>query len=166
MPSRTAKRDTDWFPHFVSSGTTASLGVGGEVTIVDIEIENRGTGVAYGGGAIVGMRLWLSVDPGADLLGGHPVAMVMIIPAGLAVPSLNTVSELKQAESFEWFWFPLMAKAGEGIAVTYSGEAHIKTARRFKQADRVIVLVMNNSQVAFDAASDVALVMDAYVKEG
>lgn len=161
-----AKKGVDWFPIYDEDVDVASLGADGELAVIDVEIENRGTGVAYGSGAIVGLRLWSSVVANVNTE-EPPVLHAMILPAGLAVPSVKTATLMKRAEKFYWFTLPLEIKVGvmaELAEQMFGASVHIKTARRFDQGDR-FVLVIHNPGGVYASTAESLTTIDAYVRE-
>lgn len=160
-----AKKGVDWFPIYDEDADIASLAADGELTMIDVEIENRGTGVAYGSGAVVGLRMWSYVGPESDLASEGLVLHAMILPAGLAVPSVKSPTLMKRAEKFYWFTLPLRANGVQAAGVVYVGEVHIKTARRFDQGDRLVVVVHNLSSGSLGAGAESETTIDAYVRE-
>ncbi len=160
-----AKKGVDWFPIYDEDADIASLAADGELTVIDVEIENRGTGVAYGSGAIVGLRVWCTVDPESDMAGEIPVLHCMILPAGLAVPSVKTATLMKRAEKFYWFTLPLFPGHQDAAGTHNQNEVHIKTARRFDQGDRIVFVIHNQASGAYAAGAESAMIVDAYVRE-
>lgn len=158
----------DWYP-ISDDVAVASLLADSQATVLDAEIENRNTGVAYGSGAIVGVRIWMSVKPEA-LIEAAPHFHVMIVPAGLTIPTLNTDAQLKQNELFHWFMGMLDAPSGDPTTASVwalrPSPLRIRTARRFNQADRFVVVMHNTDEsVAFGAGARASVLVDAYVRE-
>ena len=163
---RTAKKQTDWIP-FQDEVALTSLAADSETTLLDIEIENRNTGVAYGSGALVGFRSFLACNPETQL-NSNPVVALMILPAGLAIPSIVTDATLKSAEMWIWARKALGYRGGPGSTTTgfYEGELVLKTARRYNQADRIVLRIMNTDEnVAFAAGATGMVAGHVYARE-
>lgn len=160
-----AKKGVDWFPIYDEGQVIASLGADGEVDLVDVEIENRGTGVAYGSGAVVGLRMWVTLQTDSATTDEAPIVHVMILPPGLAVPSVKTAPLMKQAEKFYWFTLPLTFIGESGTDLFWGGSVHIKTARKFDQADRLVAVLHNPDAGVFGASAVNSVIIDAYVRE-
>lgn len=157
---------TRWFPIEKNEAATLdALAADGEGVIADVEIEDRGTGIAYTGGAVVSYRLWCDIKPEA-VLESMPNLHVFIVPAGEDIPSVATPTLLKQSQHMHW----AMTKFKGGItgdmtsASVLSLFMQINTARRFRQADRFVVVIHNAGAVAFGAAAVGSILVDAYVR--
>lgn len=136
-----------------------------EVTLVDSEIEHKGTGTAYSSGALVGLRAWINIHP-AVIINSPPHVHCLLLPAGLAIPATSSEANKKNAEKFFW-WQSMMKPSGaDGADAMYFNEIQIKTARRFDQSDRLLIRVHNTSEVtAFAAGAFAAALVDVYVRE-
>ena len=142
-----------------------ALTADGEGTLIDSEIEHKGTGVAYSSGALVGLRAWIDCFPAATIEAA-PHIHCLLLPAGLAIPATSTEAEKKNAEKFFW-WQTMMKPATlQGTSTVYFAEVQIKTARRFDQSDRLLLRLHNTDEdTAFGAASKAAALIDVYVRE-
>ncbi len=163
---RTAKKQTDWIP-FQDQVALAALAADLEATLLDIEIENRNTGVAYGSGALVGLRVHMSVNP-EGAVEAPPVVTLMILPAGLAIPSIVTDATLKSSEMWIWARKTLDSSLGAGSSsnVVFSGDMVLKTARRYNQADRLVIRVHNADEaIAFGAGANGFVQGHVYARE-
>ncbi len=157
---------TRWFPiSEVEVDTLDALAASTQAIIADVEIEDRGTGVAYTGGAVVSYRLWVDIKPEAVIEMG-PTIHVLIVPAGETVLSLVTAALLKKAEHQHWAMMKLVPSSGDpAVTSIWTGMLEIKTARRFRQADRFVVVMINkDDSVAFGAAAVGSILVDAYVR--
>ena len=145
--------------------TLDSLAGGAQAVLVDTEIEDRGTGVAYTAGAVVSFRLWVDVKPEA-VIEAYPRLHVLVVPAGEGIPSLTSESSLKQSEHFHWAMIKLSLFGSVIDASTHlSSFLEIKTARRYRQGDRFVVVLVNmDSSIAFGAAAIGSVLIDAYVR--
>lgn len=137
-----------------------------EGTLIDSEIEHKGTGAAYGSGALVGLRAWISVLPNA-VLQSPPHVHCLLLPAGLAIPATSSEANKKNAEKFFWWQLMMDPQAAVGSSSQiFGGAVQIKTARRFDQSDRLLVIVHNTDEsTAFGASSFGAALIDVYVRE-
>ena len=136
-----------------------------EATLIDSEIEHKGTGVAYSSGALVGLRAWMSVFPG-QAVQTPPHVHCLLLPAGLAIPATTSEANKKNAEKF--FWWQVMMKPTDPsqAGTTYYSEVQIKTARRFDQSDRLLIIVHNTDEgTAFAAGAFASALVDVYVRE-
>ncbi len=166
MSGRTRKPGaTRWYPVFeFEQSALDSLAGGGQATIADVELEDRGTGVAYHGGAVVSFRLWMDIKAEA-ILETAPSVHIMIVPAGEGIPSVSGGTALKQAEHLHWAMKKMMPVSDPGSSSLFVMEMEIKTARRFRQGDRfIIVLVNHDTNVAFGAAAVGGFLLDAYIR--
>ena len=124
----------DWMPIEDEVGLGALAG-DAEFTLVDSEIEHKGTGTAYGSGALVGLRAWMSIMPAA-VIQSPPHVHCLLLPAGLAIPATNSEANKKNAEKFFW-WQAMMKPVGDPTTgIMYYAETQIKTARRFDQSPK------------------------------
>ncbi len=136
-----------------------------EGTLIDTEIQHQGTGVAYSSGALVGLRSWIAVMPGATLQ-TPPHVHCLMLPAGLAIPATVTEANKKNAEKFFWWQVMVMPVSTPGAGNIYTAEVQIKTARRFDQSDRLLLVVHNTDEsTAFAAGAFGAALIDVYVRE-
>ena len=136
-----------------------------EATLVDSEIEHKGTGAAYSSGALVGLRAWIQASPQATI-DTAPHVHCLLLPAGLAIPATSSEANKKNAEKFFW-WQAMMRPTGNmGPNAAYFAEVQIKTARRYDQSDRLLVILHNTDEnTAFGAAARAATLIDVYVRE-
>ena len=145
--------------------SVASLAADAESTVIDTEIEHKGTGVAYSSGALVGLRAWLSVYPAASVA-APPHFHCLLLPAGLAIPATVTEANKKNAEKFFWWQTMLRPTGLLNAANMFYQEVQIKTARRFDQSDRLLLIVHNTDEdTAFAAGAFAAALIDVYVRE-
>ena len=142
-----------------------SLAALAQGTIVDIEIEDRGTGVAFGAGAVVSFRIWADVKPEA-VVETAPELHVFIVPAGEGIPAIASDAQLKQSQHFHWAMKKFSSVSADPAATAvFFMEMEIKTARRYRQGDRFVVQLKNaDSAVAFGAAAVAGILVDAYVR--
>ena len=157
----------DWMP-VEDEVALANLASDGEATLVDSEIEHKGTGVAYSSGALVGLRAWVSVDVAA-LISSPPHIHCLLLPAGLAIPATSSEANKKNAEKFFW-WQKMLSPTGAISATAgthiYYSEVQIKTARRYDQSDRLLLRVHNTDESSpFGASGFGAALIDVYVRE-
>ena len=142
-----------------------AIGGDAEATLIDSEIEHKGTGVAYSSGALVGLRSWISVNPSAVVL-SPPHVHCLLLPAGLAIPATSSEANKKNAEKFFWWQAMMSPTSFSQTAVIYTAEIQIKTARRYDQSDRLLIIVHNTDEtVAFGGAASAAALIDVYVRE-
>ena len=148
----------------VSVGT-ASLADNAQAAIVDSALANPTTSQAYGRGVLGGLRVNVSLYPAADTK-IMPEVFVLILPLGLAVPSLLTPALIKANERFVWLRGQFRCSmALSATAATYTFEAAPKTKRRFEMNDRLVVVILNQTGVAFGAGSNATSVIDVFATE-
>ena len=135
-----------------------------EFTVIDSEIEHKGTGVAYSSGALVGLRAWISCHPGAAVT-SPPHVHCLLLPAGLAIPATNSEANKKNAEKFFWWQAMLRPAAGAITSTPFFAEVQIKTARRFDQSDRILIVLHNTDEGLAFASGVAACLIDVYVRE-
>ena len=163
---RGKRSQVDWMP-IEDELVVGAVAADAEVTLVDSEIEHKGTGVAYSSGALVGLRAWIQCVPQV-LIDTAPHVHCMLLPAGLAIPGTGTEADKKNVEKFFW-WQGMMRPSGaSGITAGFMFfmEVQIKTARRFDQSDRLLIRLHNTDEnTAFGATARAAALIDVYVRE-
>ena len=82
----------------------------------------------------------------------------MILPAGLAIPSIVTDATLKAAEMWIWARKVLLSDARSDVNIFYAGELVLKTARRYNQADRIVFRVQNSDETTGYAAAAIGFI--------
>ena len=154
----------DWMP-IEDEVAIGALAADAEFTIIDSEIEHKGTGAAYSSGALVGLRAWVSCNPDAAVL-SPPHVHCLLLPAGLAIPATGSEANKKNAEKFFWWQLMLRPATGAGTSNYFYSDVQIKTARRFDQSDRLLLRLHNTDEgVAFGAQGSAASLIDVYVRE-
>ncbi|MFZ1990784.1 MAG: hypothetical protein WAW96_13565 [Alphaproteobacteria bacterium] len=103
---------------------------------------------------------------GQAAITGPLEVFVLILPLGMAVPSLTTPALIKASERFIWLRGQCRSAVGESATAPWQNfEAAPRTKRRYEMNDRIAVAVINRSGIAFGAAALECLVMDLYATE-
>jgi hypothetical protein len=97
---------------------------------------------------------------------GHTEVVVLVLPTGLAVPTVNTVATLKANERFIWLRgsteLLVPPSATVGIEVF---EANPATKRRYEINDRLVMVLINRSNAVWGAGSAITGVVDVYANQ-
>ena len=155
-----ARRDIIWLtPAYAGDSGVASLAAnGGEGTVYDFTLDDPNSGVVYQGGTVVGGQFFLSVDS-INALDSRPLALLMVLPPGLTVPSVNTEAKRKQQEQYMWIVSPMQGRSGN---VTWDWDFKVRTARRVEPGGRIVLTLLNQSGVAFGAGAKARVLYDLY----
>lgn len=153
-------------PIFAREQTTLdSLGTTAQATLLNATIENVNTSEDYGSGSIKGLRLDFVIKPEA-IIEMPPHVVVMILPSGMSVPDVGSNALIKQNERFIWGTLVLRAWTDPAATSIWSGQLHLKTARRFHSGDKLTVVIENNDPaVTFGAAAVGYMFGRVYVSE-
>src|SRR3989304_6158815 len=132
---QTVSRETDWF---CPGGAVAIAGLAAnaQFPILDAAFTNPIDSQSYDAGTIVGLRAWCDVYPDA-VISARPYFVVMILPNGMAVPTVATEIQRKQNEDFIWFWGPATRRADDSFAAVdcFEYNVEIRSARKFERAE-------------------------------
>ena len=164
---RSGGSGVDWFPVTGSSGTVLDgLAAGGQATVFDQPIQSPITGASYDQGALVGLRMWMVLYPGAATQTGIKL-ICMVLPNGAAVPTVNSALLQKNNENYIWFvglsYGDLLGGTGNAGQLFATALA---SSRKFPVGGRLVVVAWNDSAVAFHATGTyVSWVVDCYVRE-
>ncbi len=165
---RGGRSQVDWMPSVLLGANVANLAGGAEATIINGPIDHAVSGEDYSSGALVGLRLWLYVNPEAAVV-VPPRFVMMILPSSMSVPPVGTAGEMKAQEKFIWFTFrlrPFGPPAATGLFGTPDEGLHIKTVRRFDQGDLIVGVIHNaDPAVAWGAGAQEIVDLDLYVRE-
>lgn len=161
MAERRRSAPVIWAPYFARSANAAALAGAAAVLIMDEALDHPTSGEDYGPGALVGVRIWVKVHAAAVILSAMH-CVVLVLPVGLATPTVNTIASLKQNEKYVWAILPLEEA---NVANHFEGKLHLNTVRRFDPGDRLCLVLVNIGAVAFGAAAEETVIMDAYVRE-
>ena len=141
-----------------------SLAGNAQATLRATVIENVSTNENYGSGSIKGLRANFAVKPEAAIEFPPRITM-MVLPAGMTVPTVITAGNRKQQERFCWGDKVLQTNgATPATDNLWEAELHLKTARRFHEGDLLTsVLVNEDPNIAFGAAAVGYVFLKAYV---
>ena len=164
MARRTTRKPVVWLPDVAATATVASLAAGAQVLALDMPLDHPGSGEDYGPGAVVGLRIRMWLSAGAAITTGTPKVVVLLLPQGLATPTVNTSATLKQNERLVWGIWTMVPEEGSSVN-RFVLEIAPRTARRFEPGDRLCVIVHNDSGTAFAAGAIEKFYTDMYLRE-
>lgn len=142
----------------------ASLGAAGQGTLVDEAIQSPITNASYDAGALVGLRLWVSVYPNAVII-APPRLVGMILPNGISVPSVLTHATRKQQEGYIWFQGQMRHAGVAGATTPFHFETMLRSARKFPVGGRFVIVLINDGATAYAATAVGTYTLDSYVRE-
>ncbi len=165
IPSTTPKyaprrKPTVYFPVRSAMSNVANLAAGAQGTAFTGEIENAMSGVALPPGTVVGLRLWARLYMAAAI-NLPPRICALIVPAGMAVPTVITAANLKANEKYLWFVAQMRHSYDAQHAFV---DVEIGSSRRFDAGDQLVFVVVNDDgATAFAAGATGHILVDCYV---
>jgi len=155
--------NVDWMPIIGKEESNLdSLAAGAQATVFDTVIANPIVGGSYDAGTIVGLRLWLSVVPGTSIY-PPPKLVLMVLPNGATVPTVNTAVLLKNNENVVWAIGEMdIQESGNGYP---QWRLALDSVRNFSVGSRLVLVLFNQSAIPFSAAAIASYLVDAYVRE-
>lgn len=162
------KKKKDWVFQEGSIITAAVLAAGAQETETQHQLEHPTTSEDYGSGTLEGLRLTVTIDPGAADINIPPEVVFLKVPLGGSVPTINTNASMKANEDKIWLVgkakHVLKAAAGS-LRAMFVYEANPKTARTFQKGDTFTVVVINRDATSFANPHTVETCMEVYCVE-
>ncbi len=132
---------------------------------MDAVLDHPTSGEDYGPGAIVGVNLFITIDPNAAPK-LQPTIWVLILPEGIAVPTLSTEAQIKSQERY--IWYVRVPDSQPGPSATnpiYKTSITVETKRRFERGDHFVVVVRNDTGAPWGASASQLTEADLYLQE-
>lgn len=160
-----ASKPSAYIPIMVGVGATLNgLANNAQAACLDQALVNPQTSQAYGRGVLKGLRFQARIVSDVVLQGALEL-LLLILPTGMAVPTVNTVATVKANERFIWLRGLSEAHSPEGVTCVHLWDANPGTKRRYEMNDRLVLVVVNRGGVALGAATGGLVAADVFAEE-
>jgi hypothetical protein len=151
--------NTEWMSQFQTSAPGA-LAANAQFVMATVLIQEPTTPRPYPAGTMVGGKLDIHVETGLAG-GGHQVEFIsLVLPPGLAVPTVNLDTTLKQQENY--VWHRMLLRPSPSSNSTAWERLSLTTKRNYEQGGSLVFIVVNRAGGAW-VGSSTRLIADLYL---